>query len=241
MDNFIDHYTRNGFAKVSFKEIDSLKLKMSKILGFSDFDNIHELVTPSEINDLRLKIISGLSNKEVKDHIYSSLDDELNALIGSEIAIQKNINVNIQIPGCDQSLIPFHSDVLCGNSPYEVVVWIPFVNVYDTKSFFVYDLETSALIKEDIRANVSRSELEKKYLKKKKFIELKVGEALVFSPFLMHGNQVNEHSETRLSLNIRFKNYFSPYHDKKLLSYFEAYKLGTQTRLALNYEASYEL
>lgn len=241
MDNFNKQYLKNGYGKVSFSKINQLQQIVTKHLEVEDINNLHSKVEKSKINDVRLKLIELFSTTAVKDLIYSSLQKEIDSLVGSEIAIQKNINLNIQVPDCDQSLLPFHSDVLCGNSPYEVVVWIPLVDVYDTKTMYIFDLETSKLIKEEISNNTPRVDLERKYQDKKVFMNLDEGEALIFSPFLIHGNQVNESSETRVSLNLRFKNYFSPYKDKLLLSYFEAYRIGTQTRLALNYEAEYEI
>ena len=34
-------------------------------------------------------------------------------------------------------LLPLHSDVWSGDSPYEIVVWLPLVNCFGTKSMFI--------------------------------------------------------------------------------------------------------
>ena len=51
--------------------------------------------------------------------------------------MQKRINLSIQLPNDSSSLLPVHSDVWSGDSPYEVVVWLPFVDCYKTKSMFI--------------------------------------------------------------------------------------------------------
>ena len=47
------------------------------------------------------------------------------------------MNLSIQMPNDDSSLLPVHSDVWSGCSPFEVVVWIPLVNCSKTKSMFI--------------------------------------------------------------------------------------------------------
>ena len=49
----------------------------------------------------------------------------------------KKINLSIQVPQDDSSLLALHSDVWSGDSPYEVVIWIPLVNCYKTKSMYI--------------------------------------------------------------------------------------------------------
>ena len=51
--------------------------------------------------------------------------------------MQNSINLSIQFPGDDSSLLPVHSDVWSGDSPYEIVVWLPLVDCYKTKSMFL--------------------------------------------------------------------------------------------------------
>ena len=51
--------------------------------------------------------------------------------------MQRKINLSIQFPKDDSSLLPIHSDVWSGCSPYEIVLWIPLVSVSKTKSMFI--------------------------------------------------------------------------------------------------------
>ncbi len=72
---------------------------------------------------------------------------------------------------------------------------------------------------------------------KKKLIWLKVnyGEALIFNQNLPHGNVMNMENETRISMNCRFKSYFSPFGDKKLGEFFKPITTRAMTNLGLNY------
>ena len=43
-------------------------------------------------------------------------------ILGNELAMQIRINLSIQLPKDDSSLLPIHSDVWSGDSPFESVV-----------------------------------------------------------------------------------------------------------------------
>ena len=68
------------------------------------------------------------------------------------------------------------------------------------------------------------------------WLELKYGEVLVFDQGLPHGNRVNTVTETRWSLNCRFKGLFTPYGDKKIGEFFEPITLRAASRNGMNYQ-----
>ena len=52
----------------------------------------------------------------------------------------------------------------------------------------------------------------------------------------MHGNRMNRESETRWSMNCRFKSLLSPYAGKRLGEFFEPITIRAATRLGMAYE-----
>ena len=60
-------------------------------------------------------------------------------IVGTEIAMQNEISLSIQLPNDNSSLLPLHSDTWSGNSPFEVVLWVPLVNCYSSKSMFILE------------------------------------------------------------------------------------------------------
>ena len=44
--------------------------------------------------------------------------------------MQNKINLSIQNPNDDSSLLNMHADTWSGDSPFEVVVWLPLVDTY---------------------------------------------------------------------------------------------------------------
>ena len=44
--------------------------------------------------------------------------------------MQMRVNLSIQLPRDKSSLLPVHSDVWSGDSPFETVVWLPLVDCF---------------------------------------------------------------------------------------------------------------
>ena len=51
--------------------------------------------------------------------------------------MQRRVNLSIQLPRDNSSLLPIHSDIWGGNSPFDLVVWVPLVDCYKTKSMYL--------------------------------------------------------------------------------------------------------
>ena len=98
----------------------------------------------------------------------------------------------------------------------------------------VYLFEISPFLKKIQKNNLIT--LDNKILKKIKWIKINYGQVLIFNQSLPHGNRVNKESETRWSLNCRFKNIFSPYGDKKIGEFFEPITLRAASEIGLKYK-----
>ena len=77
------------------------------------------------------------NNSELRELYYKISRRWLDSLIGNEVAMQLRVNLSIQLPKDNSSLLPLHSDVWSGDSPFETVVWIPLVNCYKSKAMYI--------------------------------------------------------------------------------------------------------
>jgi len=203
-------------------------------------DNISSHVGPDGLNDLRLSVINEMRDASWFRAAYYALAREmLSALVGNELAMQKNVNLSIQLPGDDSSLLPVHADVLNGDSPFEVVLWVPLVDCHGTKSMYLLSSEKNADIFNRMNefASGNSEDLFDAVKDDLTWLEVPYGSYLLFSQNLLHGNRVNEEAETRWSMNCRFKSLFSPYADKKFGEFFEPITMRPATRLGLRYQA----
>ena len=200
---------------------------------------IHEVVSAEDLNQFRLDAIEKINADEFLRPLYFSLARPiLESLVGNELAMQLRVNLSIQLPQDDKALLPVHADVWSGNSPFEVVVWLPLVDCFGTKTMFLlppaptqelhrrfneYKEKSSEDLYQDIKSEL-------------KWIKISYGQVLLFNQNLPHGNRVNQECETRWSMNCRFKTVFSPYHDKKIGEYFEPITLRPASWLGMQYK-----
>ena len=202
-------------------------------------DEVHKLIEPNDINNLRLHVFRGMNKaKWLREAYFSCARNALETLIGNELAMQKNINLSIQMPEDSSSILPIHSDVWSGDSPFELVLWIPYVNVIRTKCMFILPaIENDKHLKRIEGTTISSTsgimaEIEGDLT----WVEMRFGEIMIFTQNLMHGNVLNQEKTTRWSSNCRFKSLLSPYSDKKLGEFFEPISIRAATKLGLQYK-----
>lgn len=248
---FVDQYLQQGF--VSFELDPSLldNLREKLFIGARDlvtmpadltadvfFDQIHNWVPVADLNRVRLGLIRHLNHDQaVRPLLYRMAKQPLAWIVGNELAMQRSLNLSIQFPRDASSLLPLHSDVWSGNSPYEVVFWLPLVDCYGTKSMYVLPkLQTDAVLAEfDRYADFSAEAFFKAIQDDVVWMEVPRGHGLIFWHGLIHGNRVNEETDTRWSMNTRFKSLLSPYGTKELGESFLPITLRPATRFGYAY------
>jgi sporadic carbohydrate cluster 2OG-Fe(II) oxygenase len=201
-------------------------------------DLIHQKISVSELNSFRLAMIRKANAlPDFRQKYYQIAKSYLDIIVGNELSMQLKINLSIQLPGDDSSLLPVHADTWSGDSPFEVVVWIPLMDCYKTKSMYILPPEHNSELNKNFRTNAgSNSEdLFRSIQEKVKWLEIGYGDILLFNQALPHGNRINLESETRWSMNCRFKGVFTPYSDKKIGEFFEPITLRAASTNGLNY------
>jgi len=250
--SFSEEYINNGFVirqvadQTALDWIQSCFVEQSKKLlkvvseknSSSWLNIIHDHVPVNQLNNFRLKMIEFMNAKsEFRNKYYQLARPYLESLVGNELAMQRRINLSIQMPDDDSSLLTVHSDTWSGDSPYEVVVWLPLVDCYRTKTMYLLPPDADQRLKEDF-IQFSSGSSEKLFRRIEKdviWIEIKAGEVLIFNQNLPHGNRINRESETRWSMNCRFKGVFTPYGDKKIGEFFEPITLKAASRMGMTY------
>ena len=225
-----DSKSLNYINNVIQKKIQKL-LKTKKTINFN---HLHKIINEKNLNKMRLSLINHINNdKNFKDNYFNIAKKMLEEIVGNELAIQNNINLSIQLPNDESSLLPLHSDTWSGDSPFESVLWIPLVNCYNTKSMFILNSKKLKNFNKNFNSKKikSVSDLYNKYKKDLKFIKIDHGQYLLFNQNLPHGNLVNRTKETRISLNCRFKGLFTPYSQKELGSFFPHLNFEPQQKL----------
>ncbi len=229
----INAFQKNGYYIFQIEDEENLKLvkntilsESAKILELSQapeeknfFDQSQNFVKPDRLNGFRMALIAALAQqKRLRPIIYSLARNHIHWIVGNELAMQRACNLSIQIPDDESSLLPIHCDTWQGNSPYEMVFWLPLVDCYKTKSMYILPRQETEEVVRNFKkySSLSSEELFHKLEPKIVWLDIPYGQGLIFSHAMLHGNRVNKEGNARWSMNIRFKPLLSPYSSKEL-------------------------
>ena len=226
--------------KEILKIVNASKYSKKKI---SNLNYLHKCIDYANINNFRLDVINKINKlKYFRPNYFNFAKDQLFKIVGNELMMQKNINLSIQLPNDETSLLPLHSDVWSGDSPYEANVWMPLVDCYKSKSMYILKPKHYQYFLKIINQKKFRSsdDIYLKIRNKLTWIKINLGEILIFNQSLPHGNIVNKENETRWSFNCRFKSIHSPYKDKKTGEFFIPLIIRPMTMIGINYKDPFE-
>ena len=198
--------------------ITDLEKHIKHVLSISSRENLsdlHKLINTEQLNEKRIdafKAINSISDRKHK--LKKAIFPNIQYLIGQDLAIQTQINLSIQIPGDKSSILEPHQDYRSGDSPFRKVIWIPLTECRDTNCLYM---------------NTKNEQFEP--------IEAKYGEIIIFDPNTIHGNVLNTTEKTRVSVNIRIKNWFTPdmgtyIPDRQFGEYYEDFNFSKSTKRA---------
>ena len=261
--NLEKQFSKNGYVIFKTKESKKLLELQSKILDLilasnkkakqnykkfkntkDFFINLHRFISLKELNNFRVKIIKTVNNdKKFRENYYLVAKELLDELVGNELAMQNKISLSLQMPNDKNSQLPMHSDIYAGESPFEVVIWIPLMDVQaNNQSMYITSPKFNKQINKEVTTTKTKTlnQLYKKYKNKFKFLKINFGEVLIFTPILQHGNVINTTNNTRISLNCRFKSLLSPYDvfsktHRNIPHFYRPLQIKPMTKIGFNF------
>lgn len=246
-----DEFVNNGYIIRKIENIESLEwiknfyLKsINNILDVNNKDsdllnNFHKYIKVKDLNEFRLKLISSINKSNFfRKNYYNVASEYLQILVGNELVMQRNINLSIQLPNDSSSLLDMHADTWSGDSPYEVVVWLPLVDCYKSKSMYILKSKKYDKFLKNFELHHTKKNfnLFKSIKKDLTWLNVNFGEVLIFNQCLPHGNIINKINETRWTNNCRFKSIFTPYGDKKIGEFFQPITLRAASKIGMEYK-----
>lgn len=205
------------------------KLFIKRIFSKNPKGNINTLrksltkMNKAEINQTMIKLLSFTNLSEM---IISSCPKLINQLCGNELFIQRRAHIIVNIPGSGQAKQWPHYEMISGLSPYSYVVWAPLHDLDDGGGIYYIDQHRSSKImrKEESKGLVNGPDV-LNLMQKQKPVKLKFGEAIIFNPFVIHGNSPFRSKFARIACNVRFQSCKKPLLQKNT-DYLKYYKLA---------------
>ena len=243
-------YATEGYIieNADVKYLDMMRQEIiNSFMRYTDFhsktktslEDAHHVVLHDESNRLRLFIMQSLfKGTAFHSNYYNAAKYIIHSLCGNELAMQKRPGLSINLPNNKNDVLPIHADTWNGVSPYELNIWIPFVDCKNTMSLYILKREkylerlhqSAGLLK------LSSDELFNELYEDLTWIPIEYGKVLAFDQSLPHGFSITKESSTHWSMNCRFKGLHTPYWDKKLGEYFMPITIKNCTRLGMNYQ-----
>jgi len=218
----------NKFKKDVMK---ALNLEINKNIKL---EKIHEFISQDiNFNELKLNLMKKINNSPKNNKIiFDILKESLVNLLGPDIAGQKNINLVIQKP-YDTNYVNLHKDSP-PNSPHEIVIWLPLVDCKKTMAFRFLNIHHSKKIKMMFKKGIPERKILAFANKNSISLDVKYGEFIIFWTGIYHYAVKNVEKNTRWSINLRYKNLFSPYGMKGFMDFFEAKNYSKLSKLTID-------
>ncbi len=208
-----------------------------------DLSEVHRFISQDQVNAVRLSGFMKLNTVVPWEKMVLSLcEDELRYELGSDILVQSKINISIQMPHDKSSILPSHSDSWSAETPFQLNIWIPLTDAFDTNAMFLLGPEASLeamlrIANQDQKRSFDVSSIT---AAPSDFVNMKFGQVLLFNPAALHGNVENLTTKTRVSLNLRVKSMFAPEPsdrnpDRRYGTFYKSLLISENTKFALDF------
>ena len=189
--------------------------------NISDVRRLFAQMSKAEINK---SMVSLLSFTNLSEMMIDACSDIVEELCGKELFIQRRAHTIINVPGEGQAKQWTHYELMSGISPYTYVIWTPLHDLDDNGGVYYIDLDRSSqIMKEEEKTGVVNGKRVLNLMEHQKPTKLKFGEAIIFNPFVLHGNVSFESNFARVACNVRFQSINKPLLQKNTdyLKYFK--------------------
>ena len=170
----------------------------------SDLTKLHETVPYSEVSALTKWMITETGQKDWRQIAHSFTHEILEPLFGSEIAVQRFMNIRILLPQRHEMIINFHTGLWYGHGMGTGTCWIPLTPVFATNSMQVIEREESIRLSKLAYDEVWRQDkMQEVFFNASRPVVAEPGEAVLFNQEIIHGNVPNETGQSRVSIDFR--------------------------------------
>jgi ectoine hydroxylase-related dioxygenase (phytanoyl-CoA dioxygenase family) len=251
-------YRSQGWCRVTLPDPapllwvrDALEVRLRELTGNSSatLATYHTFVADDEHPRIQWDLVNFFWDNDCCLRIAHGQINFFRNFIGPDLHIQKRPFLRIARPGRKEDNIGFHRDTLYGQSPYEVAVHVPLLDL-DTESCLKF-LPGSHVTPESAFPVVDlgdaewgkgspKHEMGFPYAPKAIDVDLTelvpwllgFGGAVVFTPAMVHGQDINRGGATRFSFDFRVVNSFAPVKFRTDLS-VRGYSILSESAVAL--------
>ena len=205
-DSFVE---RINISTGSEKNIDFVRKAMAKM-------------SKAEINRSMIDILKFTNLSEM---IINSFPKLIESLCGKELFIQRRATIIMNVPGEGQAKQWPHYELMSGISPFTYVIWAPLHDLEDQSgAYYINQKESLEVMKKEQAAGLVNGPTVLNMMQNQKPTPLKFGQAIIFNPFVLHGNVTFNSKFARIAYSVRFQSNNKPLLQKNS-DYLKYYRL----------------
>ena len=205
-DSFIE---RINISNGSEKNIDFVRKAMAKM-------------SKAEINRSMIDILKFTNLSEM---IINSFPKLIESLCGKELFIQRRATVIMNVPGEGQAKQWPHYELMSGISPFTYVIWAPLHDLEDQSgTYYINQKKSLEVMKKEQATGLVNGPTVLNMMQNQNPIPLKFGQAIIFNPFVLHGNVTFNSKFARIAYSVRFQSNNKPLLQKNS-DYLKYYRL----------------
>ena len=205
-DSFIE---RINISNGSEKNIDFVRKAMAKM-------------SKAEINRSMIDLLKFTNLSEM---IINSCPKLVESLCGKELFIQRRATIIMNVPGEGQAKQWPHYELMSGISPFTYVIWAPLHDLEDQSgAYYINQKESLEVMKKEEAAGLVNGPTVLNMMQNQRSIPLKFGQAIIFNPFVLHGNVTFNSKFARIAYSVRFQSNNKPLLQKNS-DYLKYYRL----------------
>jgi|ERR1700722_14944026 len=234
-----------------------LELEVERFFGKKiPLEEYHKYIqTDEEHTALQIRLTKAFRDQALGPTILARQFSFFCDFLGPDLLVQANPYLRITRPHKEQDNIGYHRDTFYGGSPYELSVFVPFVELPSESSLKV--LSGSHIHSEEnyptiqienldaaVRKGTAKHQLGFLYApkvmdpsieKEMEPVPLKVGQALLFSLATVHGSLVNSGTVSRWSSDMRVMHALAPVDLSARPDYYKPLSYSVVTECAKKY------
>ena len=231
--NFEDDLKNNGYAVIDIENINILnelrstlidKLNISKKI--ENIEDARKEIAKMSKSEVNMSMIALLKQSNLSEMMIEAFPSVIKKLCSDELFIQRRATVVMNLPGDGQAKQWPHYELMSGISPFTYVIWAPLHDLEKNSGVYYLNLKQSLeIMKKEEEAGLVNGPTVLNLMHEGSPLPLKYGQAVVFNPFVLHGNIKFSSKLARIACTVRFQSCSKPLLQKNS-DYLKYYKLN---------------
>jgi len=192
----------------------------------NNINSVREGIAKMSKAEVNKSMIDLLKFNNLSEMIINSCPKLVESLCGKELFIQRRATIIMNVPGEGQAKQWPHYELMSGISPFTYVIWAPLHDLEENSGVYYFNQKESLeIMKKEQDMGIINGPTVLNMMSDQKPEPLNFGQAIIFNPFVLHGNIAFNSKFARVAYSVRFQSSNRPLLQKNT-DYLKYYRLN---------------